>query len=169
MNERQWSFLQNQFLATSIAAALQRAATYLPEATEADAALLGRQMRSLLIQLSASYVNEVDEADHVQNIQVLADQVSAGCGHFLRDGRLRFGGAQKALNLFLKYLWCADRIPPPPHCPFDSVIIAKLPGVHVAWTKIEDAGPYWELVKAAKAQAGGEPLPEWELRVYDNT
>jgi hypothetical protein len=39
----------------------------------------------------------------------------------------RVGTAQKALNLYLKYLWCLGEIKTPPHCPFDRGIIQMLP------------------------------------------
>lgn len=39
----------------------------------------------------------------------------------------RIGSAQKALNLYRKYLWCLGYIPFPPHCPFDATIIDQLP------------------------------------------
>ena len=167
MSDPKWSFLQRQFLANSVAAALQRAGVYVRDATDEDGTVLGASIRSALVALAPAYVEKVAEEDHVRNIQALADEVSAQCGRVLHDGRLRFGVAQKALNLFLKYLWCAGRIPPPPHCPFDAIVIAKLPAdVQVPWTKIDTAEPYLKLVKAARALAGAESLPDWELRVY---
>lgn len=167
MSGRRWSFLQSQFLTNAIAAALQRARVYRLEATESDSAQLGSEMRDALRELAALYETAVSEDEHVRNIRKLADQVSRSCGRFLQDGRLRFGIAQKALNLYLKSLWCAGRIPVPPHCPFDAVVIAKLPtDERVAWTKLQDEGAYMRLVEAARVQAGDESLAEWELRVY---
>ena len=127
-------------------------------------------MRSALVDISGAYTSPVSEQDHVRNIRALADQVSVCCGHFLANGRVRFGVAQKELNLFLKYLWCADRLLAPPHCPFDAVVIGTLPNeVRVAWTKIETEGPYLRLVEAAKVKAEGESLAKWELRVWNST
>src|SRR5208282_1517190 len=85
------------------------------------------------------------------------------------------GRAQKALNLFLKYLWCIGEICEPPHCPFDSVIIAKLPkGTCPSWTKLDRIGDYRNLVEAAKKfvaetkdPADDSSLATWELRKYN--
>ena len=167
MNDRKWLFLRSQFLANAVSAALGRANVYQHGATEENATLLGETLRSELLELAGQYTGRVPDDDHVRNIRTLADRATARCGTFLDRGHLRFGVAQKALNLYLKFLWCADRIPAPPHCPFDSFVIGQLPSeVRVAWTKIEDEGPYLKLVKAAEAQAGDKSLAEWELSVY---
>ncbi|SDJ63273.1 hypothetical protein SAMN05216338_105731 [Bradyrhizobium sp. Rc2d] len=41
----------------------------------------------------------------------------------LRDGIYWYVVAQKVLNLLLKYYWCLARIPEPPYCPIDRIII----------------------------------------------
>ena len=56
----------------------------------------------------------------------------------------------------------------PPHCPFDSRIIQKLPPIdRLNWTQLDDMKDYSRLVAAARAAAGTLPLAEWELRVYN--
>jgi hypothetical protein len=55
----------------------------------------------------------------------------------------------------------------PPHCPFDSRVISKLPPKdQIPWTRIKDIVEYRKLVDAAKKKAEGESLAEWELRVF---
>ncbi len=48
----------------------------------------------------------------------------------------RVGIAQKALNLYLKYLWCLGKITEPPHCPFDSIIISEIK-CNIKWTEMD--------------------------------
>ena len=82
--------------------------------------------------------------------------------------RIRIGSAQKALNLFLKYLWCIGEAPEPPHCPFDFQIISKLPpAVRCNWTELDSIETYRALVAAAKTAAAGQSLAEWELAEYN--
>lgn len=167
MSELQWQFLRGQFLDMSIMAALQRASVYKKEATANERAAFRDELRTVLLELAGQYSETVTEKQHVENISLLADRASGRCGICLEGERLRFGIAQKALNLYLKYLWCAGRIPMPPHCPFDSIVISKLPSaVWTPWTRIENVAVYLALVSAAKAVAGTVPLAEWELRIY---
>lgn len=113
-------------------------------------------------------LEEVAEPDHVRNIAALAKRVTDDCKDFLHDKKLGFGRAEKALNLYLKYLWCVDRAKMPPHCPFDSVVIRTLPRPlsAIAWTKLDDEATYMDLVKATRGMAGAESLTEWEIRIY---
>lgn len=102
------------------------------------------------------------------NISTLADTLSLLHTTVLKDGRFRIGSAQKALNLFLKYLWCIGEIPTPPHCPLDYKIIQKLPPpARRNWTEIETIDDYKSLVAEAKKLAGSQPLAEWELQLYN--
>ncbi len=118
------------------------------------------------------YQKPIQDSSHTANIQTLADKVSKECGQFLRGGRLRIGVAQKYLNLKLKGLWVLDRVPTPPHCPFDGVVlndILKL-GLHgkKTWTASDSIPEYRQWVKAAEKEAGkGRNLAEWELAAYD--
>ncbi len=111
----------------------------------------------------------VSEETHVQNIVRIKDTISKECSTFLING-FRLGVAQKALNLYLKYLWCLGIItPPPPHCPFDRIIIEKLPEeIRVPWTQINDVDTYLRLVEAAKkiTAAQKRSLADWELNAY---
>jgi len=161
------SFLIEQALSSSIIASLQRSSVYAPGASESDRLELGKILRKSLIDIAKQYSVLVTEETHLKNITQFADNVSSKCKSFLLHGRFRIGIAQKALNLYLKYLWCLDQIPTPPHCPFDSRIITLLPeNKQVPWTKFDDITIYNSLVVAAKKIAGSLSLSEWELHVY---
>ena len=172
MTDPQWRFLEDVFLSNAIGVSFSVRAgggIYLKGATGDQRLELRGAVRRELLRLAHGYSVSVIEEQHIQNISELASSVSRTCEPALHDGCFRFGIAQKALNVYLKYLWCADRIPIPPHCPFDAIIIGKLKltlGCPDQWTKIVDAAPYREWVSAARLVAGAKSLAEWELGVW---
>jgi hypothetical protein len=162
-------FLLSQALLSAEIASLQRASVYSSRASDLDRQNLCEILRVTLVEIAGQYTKPVSEDAHIQNIVRLANTISSKCTVSLVNGRFRFGIAQKALNLYLKYLWCLEQIPMPPHCPFDSRVMAKLPSiVQVSWTRLDDISAYLALVAAAKqvAAATGQSLAEWELSVY---
>jgi hypothetical protein len=111
---------------------------------------------------------------HKENINQLANDLTAEFGNILCKGKFRIGIAQKALNLYLKYLWCMDQAALPPNCPFDSGIIGKLPLTpqqkrELEWTRLDRMDGYQALVEAGekKIKETGDPsMAEWELRQW---
>lgn len=127
-------------------------------------------LKQNLFEMSKQYTNPVSESVHELNIIQLADQLTASQKTILFNDRFRIGTAQKALNLFLKYLWCAGEIAEPPHCPFDFLIIQKLTSELLGnkWTQADDIRTYRKWVAAAKACAAPLSLAEWELIAWNS-
>ncbi len=125
MSDQQWKFLEEVFLSNSINAALGHSSTY-ASPSRANSETLGKVLRSELRDLAKGYASVVSEEAHIQNIAKLTNCVTNRCAPLLKGRFLRFGVAHRALNLYLKFLWCAGRIPAPPHCPFDGNVIAEL-------------------------------------------
>ena len=102
----------------------------------------------------------------------LQKEISQAFSNILKDGHIRLGVLQKFVNLYLKYHWVLDRIPTPPHCPFDRIVIEKLRnGKHldrdINWTEMNCSTDYCALVVAAELAKGkNESIAEWELRVW---
>ena len=169
MNKQQKQFLDNAFFSLTVRAAFPRSKTYRQDAEDPGKKEFRRTLREQLEELAQQYTVAVDEKTHIRNIELLANSLSEEFAHVLHDGRFRIGSAQKVLNLHLKYLWCRDRIPMPPHCPFDSAIIGDLPGCsHIKWTTLDNIEDYRRLVEAARAKAGDDSLARWELGVYNS-
>jgi hypothetical protein len=174
MDDLKEQFLEREFRTNSITAAIVRGKdnpTYVSNASPDERIQLGRTFRAELRRLQPQYESvEFAEPDHVRNIAALAKKVTDDCKDFLAGEKLCFGRAQKGLNLYLKYLWCVGRVKLPPHCPFDSKVIGKLPSPlsAIAWTKLDDEATYLDLVKAARAMAEKESLTltEWEIRLF---
>lgn len=163
------SFLHSEFLTLTVMGTFQRNRIYADGVTEKDRKTLQESLKRKLVELSANYANPVSDSVHEANIEKLANQLSTEHAPVL-NGRFRIGSAQKALNLYLKYLWCIGEIPTPPHCPFDLQIIQLLPfEFHgIKWTKLDDMGVYRKLVAAAKTCAAPATLAEWELAAWSN-
>jgi hypothetical protein len=169
--QAEWDFLEGEFLTLSINAALQHSSTYATE-SEKDRQTVRRKLRSMLADLAKKYSNRVSDEEHLENIQDLSRRVDEDCAEFLNGDHLRLGVAQKALNLYLKYLWCEGRILKPPHCPFDSIIIARLTlpaGCERRWTQADSVQHYREWVSAAEEEARtvGASLADWELQAWN--
>ena len=162
-------FLRDELFYLTLTAVVQRGHVYKPGCTEKDA--FPRCLRKHLEVIAEDYQVPVVEEAHLRNIELLADQVSSSCSELLCGGRFRIGSAQKALNLFLKYLWCLGEIPqPPPHCPFDRRIIECLPeGAQCNWTECDDIEHYKRWVAEARkiAETQSLSLAGWELLTYN--
>jgi len=166
----QKEFLLREFHALAARGALQRAGVYRDGVQEAARLSVRQDLGTLLDEVSLIYSAAVPDTVHVAAISRICDDLSRRQGPVLQAGRFRFGVAQKALNLFLKYEWCAGWIPAPPHCPFDARVIGRLPGCHeVRWTQLDDADAYGKLVEAARAVAAPKGLAEWELALWNAT
>jgi hypothetical protein len=126
-NDQQNRFLRNEFLTMSVLGALGRSRTYSKSASEEAKKNFHNALRRKLDELAQSYTSNVKEEDHLKNIEDLVKDLTSRFLDCLEKKRFRIGVAQKALNLYLKYLWCVGFIPVPPHCPFDSIVINHLP------------------------------------------
>lgn len=149
-------------------ATAQRGRLYRDGVSADERQRLRAALRARLEGLATKYAEPVTDSDHVATIVEISDDLSSRHPRALCAGRFRIGSAQKALNLYLKYLWCLGEATMPPHCPFDSVVLAEVPGCRqVRWTKLDSADEYERIVCAARNVAGGLPLAEWELQFYN--
>jgi hypothetical protein len=168
VGDLKWEFVHSQVLASSVMASLQRANAYVEGVADDQRERFRAELTATLRDIGRRYSNTVSGSQHEQHILEVMDRASQGCRTALVDQHLRLGIAAKALNLYLKYLWCLGRIPMPPHCPFDRRVISLLPrAVQTPWTQMDDLSSYQALVRAAVECAHGEALAEWELRIYE--
>lgn len=171
MEEHQKQFLKDEFFNCTIRGAFQRGDVYNDTAGDTEKENLREALRSSLERLIPRYCAGVCEGDHIQNIVDLSNELSKRHAGLLNNKRFRIGTAQKALNLYLKYLWCAGIVPEPPNCPFDANIIGKLnlPSDSCRnWTQLDTIDDYKNLLTAAKAKAGSTSLAVWELLQCNN-
>lgn len=168
MESLKQSYLRIEFLSLTVNGALGRSNTYSESATDAEKSKFRDSLCMELLKCEKLYLKRVSEADHLKSIIDLSTTLSQRFSPCLKGGCFRIGIAQKALNLYLKYLWCIGIIEEPPHCPFDYNIIKKIPGYKGdSWTSINSIADYKELVSEAKKVAGEKTLSLWELSLWN--
>jgi hypothetical protein len=163
-------FLRTQLFAMTLGATVQRNKVYISSIPDAGRAEFRSALRAALESCTDKYLTPLSDAAHEEIICSIASSLSVSHGHILESGRFRIGTAQKALNLWLKFLWCANQLPiQPPHCPFDRIIIQLLPVAvrNYTWTTLDSISEYQALVAAARQVAGPLSLAQWELRAYN--
>jgi hypothetical protein len=162
------AFLRDEFFSLTLMAAVQRGDVYTAEARESARKTFRLELRRKLEEIAWGYHKPVGENAHLKNICLLADHLTKNHSETLKRRRFRIGTAQKALNLYLKYLWCIGAITEPPHCPFDFQIIRRLRGFgQIRWTTLDDIESYKLLVAAARHASHPLSIAQWELEAYN--
>lgn len=106
------------------------------------------------------------DEQHCESIRRIIGNLSARSKKCLFDEHLRWGIAQKAFNLYLKFLWCLEILRvPPPHCPVDRVVL-RAAGIHESWTICDSEQQHTEWIGRIRARAGTLCLSEWEYKVW---
>ena len=123
------------------------------------------ELRSLMRATARRYSQPVSDAEHIEAIGRIAQALTARYGSILKAGRFRYGTAQKALNLYLKFLWRLGQIPAPPHCPVDGQVLAAA-GIAGSWTHSDDQGEYANWIKILRQKAHPLSLSDWEYRLW---
>jgi hypothetical protein len=156
---------EEQALTWSINAALQRNRVYQSEENYEERDRFRAAWADLLIRESQLYrtpAAAISDDEHSAKIEQISAELSEAFGGILTDGRLRFGTSQKAFNLYLKYLWSMGKAATPPHCPIDSVILARI-GVSGSWTKCDSCEEYMRWINEIRKHLS---LAEWEHDVW---
>jgi len=121
---------------------------------------------TLIRDESRTYAQPVSDSQHCEIIQRISDTLSSTFGELLIDGRLRYGTSQKALNLYLKYLWRLEIITAtPPHCPVDRQVLTA-GGIDGTWTKCDSEKQYMEWIGMLRVKAKPLCLAEWEYGIW---
>lgn len=164
-------YLNNEIWTLTFGAAFQRANVYKKSTTDDEKKQKFKQNTRSFIEsklLPVYKKGKVDEATHLNSITKLSDY-SKKHGDILTGGKLNIGISQKLLNLYLKYLWCLDKIQTPPHFPVDRRI-QEILGFSdiISWTKITKIEDYSKIINQTKKHLGKyKSLAELELHVYE--
>jgi hypothetical protein len=164
----QHDFLLREFFTLTLAGTVQRSGLYKDGTTEKERKPFQDSLRGILEEMAVDYAECVSEEAHVANIEQLAKRLTEKHPDILADGGMRIGLAQKALNLYLKYLWCLGEISEPPHCPLDSIVLGHVPGCKdVCWTRMKTIEEYCDVIAKVKVAAAGRSLAQWELALWN--
>ncbi len=166
MTDSKYAFIMEEIWMMTIAGAFQRVEIYKKSTSEKEKGEFRKELHQRVSEISSEYAEgDVSEKKHLENIQTLNNVSSP----ILKDGYLNFGVRQKVLNLYLKYLWCIDKIKPPPHFPVDRTIqlVLKYNPV-ISWSKDLDETNYLAIINKARDIASKNDilLAEWELTAF---
>jgi len=148
------TFINSEIWSLTISGAFQRANVCKPNVLEKDKKNFKFMLKGYIDNTIVPSYNKGNVSDdlHIENIKSV-QQYTSNFGKLLTNGQFNFGVSQKLLNLYLKYLWCLDIIPEPPHFPVDRIIQQKLNFKPIiAWTKIETPEEYMSIVNFARTK-----------------
>lgn len=160
-------FINNEIWSLTVGGAFQRANIYKKDADEKDKKDFKGKLKSLIIGIAKQYHKEVDEPTHLKNI-LKVTEFRHPC---LVNDKLNYGVSQKLLNLYLKYLWCLEDIPAPPHFPIDRIIQEVFNSGElvkneiISWTKMEKEEQYLQIIRYAETLAIKENISIAELEL----
>lgn len=165
------AFILDEVWLLSTLGAFQRANIYVTTASENDKKIFRKSLLKYIDEnLIPLYEDGVSEREHLINIIELSKYTSK-FKHILLDDKINFGVSQKLLNLYLKYLWCLEQIPTPPHFPVDSIIQSKLGIKKIEpWTKFKDPVDYINIIAIAekkRIELEIESLAQLELELFN--
>jgi len=113
--------------------------------------------------------NNIKDEAHIASIQAISNFTS-NYSKLLKGGKLNFGISQKLLNLYLKYLWCQNKLGVPPHFPVDRRIQERLNFKPIiSWTKINKVDDYMKIISFARKnkEAKYKSIAEMELAYFE--
>ncbi len=158
-------FILSEIWNLTLAGAFQRANIYQKGIKEKQKVDFKNKLHELVLDIAKQYKIEVIDKNHLNNIYLISQLIH----NALQNGNLNFGISQKVLNLYLKYLWCLERIPTPPHFPVDRIIqkelrIKKI----VSWTQMKNEKDYMRIIEHAKLKAQEQNISpsQLELNLY---
>lgn len=164
------NFINNEFWTLTFGAAFQRAYVYKKKISDSDKRLFKTKTREYIENtLLISYLKtEVSDELHIDNINKLScftEQFQS----ILQNGKLNFGVSQKMLNLYLKYLWCHNKISEPPHFPVDRRIQENTRfRPIVSWTQFTDSIDYMRIINFVRKENNEFPsIAEFELKYFE--
>lgn len=163
-------FLNREFWTLTFAAAFQRANVYRDNVSDTQKSDFKSKTRAFIEKSLMTYYSEniVTDEMHIENIKKLSDFTSE-FQSILQNGKLNFGVSQKMLNLYLKYLWCHNKITEPPHFPVDRRIQENI-GFRpiVSWTRFEDSIDYMRIIDFVREKNNEFPtIAEFELKYFE--
>jgi len=126
--------------------------------------------REKLQQLSENFNDEQwsedKYEDEIEKLKYLMNQKFGNLIDF------RISHSQKSISVFFKHLWCLEKIPIPPQCPVDRIILtrANTPYNERSWGFVNDINTHrrkYDLIRHAASAAGYQQVSEWELLNFE--
>lgn len=123
-----------------------------------------------LRQLSNRYVEEKwNEPQYESEIIDLRRLMNDKFGELID---FRISHSQKSLGVFFKHLWCLGKLPIPPQCPVDRIILTRANAPHNerSWGFINDIETHrerYDIIRQASVADGFDNVSIWELDTFE--
>lgn len=160
-------FLNIIAFSNTLGACMQRGNVYNKNIKSKDRMIFAKALYTELNELAKKYKTKVTHEEHCRNIEEFANKISKSHGDILYNKRLRIGTAQKAINVYLKFLWSLDQISMPPHCPIDGIVLKKLKN-DTKWTMLDKIEVYKNIIAEIEKVKGTQSISEWECELWNN-
>ncbi|MDP2575362.1 hypothetical protein Q8W40_24415 [Vibrio penaeicida] len=157
-------------LSNTQSAAFQRGYVYSSNVSDSDKSKFSKYFRSRLRSLESTYSSQPNEMEHIEIIESFREDISNKYAHLLQGNKLRFGTAQKAVNLYVKFLWTLGYIEEqPPHCPIDGIVLKSL-GLKDKWTELDCRQRYKQIIESVRQEASKNKMTiaEWEIMLWND-
>jgi hypothetical protein len=164
-------FIFNEIWTLTFSAAFQRASVYSSHEDEIlknEFKIKTRDFIETILMPDYETGITLTDSRHINNIYRLSE-FTANYSPILNGERLNFGISQKLLNLYLKYLWCLNLIPEPPHFPVDRRIQESIRfNPIIAWTRIIEHTQYMQIIDFVRGITENEQtIAQLELDHFD--
>ena len=168
IHDRKEQFLENYNPMRTVERAVQsginasvkvrRIRVYAPNSPAKQRFLMRNYWKEQLLTIGKSYESEKSEEDFIKDIESICNAMNHAFPNGFDGGNgFRVAQAQKSLSVFLKHMWCMDKIKMPPVCPIDRQIVGE------TWSNDDEKMYLDHLNKVKKKNNTDEPLAVWEL------
>ncbi|MCL7752448.1 hypothetical protein [Polaribacter sp. Z022] len=167
--EKKKAFLVEEIWLLTFGGAFQHSGIYKTNTKEKDRTNFRNMLQAYIEQtILKQYKQLVSDEEHIENIMNISSYTSSF--KKILKAPINIGISQKLLNLVLKYYWCLEILPEPPHFPVDRIIqqkIYKQPLVN--WTQLNDIDTYIQIINDARdlAKKQSLSLAQWELENFN--
>lgn len=161
-------FLIEEIWLLTFGGAFQHSGIYKANTKEKERTYFRNMLKGYIEQvIFKKYKQTVTDQEHLENILNISSY-TASFKEVLK-APINIGISQKLLNLALKYYWCLEILPEPPHFPVDRIIqqkIYKQPKVN--WTQLNNVDMYMQIINDARvlARQNNLSLAQWELENF---
>ena len=168
MTDQQLCFIKDEIWLLLYAGAFQHNSIYVTHTKEYQRKAFREGLRNYIEDVvHTTYNNLVSDQNHGAYILSIIDYTRS-FSQILNRGELNVGTVQKILNLSLKYYWCLDLLPEPPHFPIDRIIQKLLPAsLRANWTQLQSLEDYQSIIDSVRNIKPNEmSLAAWELEYF---
>lgn len=168
----------SEILGKSINAAIARNPTYSARLDFESKTEIKEFWKQELRKVASKYVTSKQSIEtYIEDVKSVKNAVNK---HFANKDWLnntlskgiRMSHAQKSLSVFLKYLWCMNnRMPDPPCCPVDSIVLSKCGITGIRWTRVDSPADFKRILEGVARTAkdyGFPSIAQWELCAFND-